>query len=88
MDRLGRAGTFFQYEEIAQERFSAFAKDAFTKGGIEVGSVSEGFFHTVVEVISKGRTDLRFEFDGSDELITANDEQVPVLRGAIEAREG
>src|SRR4030042_2140355 len=76
--------TILKHEEIAKERLWTIKVCFFSKGRPENKGAAHRLFCPIVEIVAKGRADLGFGFDGSDQCSPTNNEEVPFFGGSEE----
>jgi hypothetical protein len=85
LDRPLGLRAVFQHEEVAEKWLWAAEVGALTIGGPQIEGAAHRLFRPVVEIVAK-RTDLGFGFNGDEEGLVPNDQQIPFLGGAEESR--
>src|ERR1051325_1549812 len=84
--RLG-FGAILEEEQVSKPRAHCCAECPFAEGGPQIQGAAHCLFRPIVEIVSEGRADLRFGFEGSNQLPFHDDHKVPLFRWTKIARE-
>jgi hypothetical protein len=78
--------TVLKHEEVAEERLWTVKVCLFSKGRPEIKGTAYRLFCPIIEIVAKGRADLGFGFDCSDQCPLTDNEEIPFFGGSEETR--
>ena len=84
-DRAVRRLTVLKHEEVPEERLRTVNVCLFSIGGPEIEGAAYRLFCPIIEIVAKGRADLGFGLDNSDQCSPANNQEIPLFGGSEEA---